>query len=165
MPRHKRALFITKPPTGLRWCWISIFILLSDHVTKILAQRYLTPYVERPIFPSVNLTLSYNRGSAFSFLDSASGWQTWLFGSIAIIASLIILGWLRRLPATQKWTCIALTLILGGALGNLWDRIAWGHVIDFIDLSISYLHWPAFNLADSAICIGAIMLLIDTIRH
>lgn len=149
--------------TGLQWLWISVIVLIVDHITKVLAQKYLSLYEPLPVIPSFNLTLTYNRGSAFAFLDSASGWQVWMFGMIAIFVSIAILIWLYRLSAKQKWVSIALTLIVGGALGNLWDRFSYGHVIDFIQVYISHYSWPVFNIADSAICIGAVMLFIDSV--
>lgn len=147
--------------TGLRWLWISVLVIILDRFTKILVQKSLVPFVAMPVMPSLNLTLSYNTGSAFSFLDSASGWQIWMFGGIAIVVSIAILVWLYRLPASQKWLGIALAFVVGGALGNLWDRFSYGHVVDFIDVYISHLHWPVFNVADSAICVGAFMLFWD----
>jgi signal peptidase II len=149
--------------TGLRWLWISVIVLALDRITKVLAQKYLIFNDPHPVMPFFNFTLSYNRGSAFSFLNSASGWQVWMFGTIAIIVSLAILVWLKRLSATQRWMSIALTLIVGGALGNLWDRFSYGHVVDFIDLYVSHFHWPVFNIADSAICVGAFMLFCDAV--
>lgn len=147
--------------TGLRWLWISVLVIILDRFTKILVQKSLVPFVAKPVMPSLNLTLSYNTGSAFSFLDSASGWQIWMFGCIAIVVSIAILVWLYRLPASQKWLGIALAFVVGGALGNLWDRFSYGHVVDFIDVYVSHLHWPVFNVADSAICVGAFMLFWD----
>jgi signal peptidase II len=147
--------------SGLRWLWISVLVLILDRVTKAAVLKHLTAYTAVPVMPSFNLTLQYNTGSAFSFLDNASGWQIWMFGGIAIAVSLAILVWLKRISASQKWLSIALTLVIGGAIGNLWDRFSYGHVIDFIDLYVGHWHWPVFNIADSAICIGAFMLLWD----
>lgn len=149
--------------TGLRWLWISVVIIGIDRFTKIQAQQSLIPYDSKPVMPFFNLTLSYNKGAAFSFLSYAAGWQVWLFGVLAIVISAILIGWLMRISHKDKWIAIALTLIIGGALGNLWDRISYGHVIDFIDLYVSQYHWPVFNIADSAICGGAVMLIIDSL--
>lgn len=151
--------------TGLKWLWVSVLVLALDRVTKMLALKHLTAFVALPVIPCFNLTLSFNRGSAFSFLDAASGWQVWMFGCIAIVVSLVLLVWMYRLSINQRWLAIALSLIIGGALGNLWDRFLYGHVVDFIDLYVSHLHWPVFNIADSAICIGAVMLLIDSVKN
>jgi signal peptidase II len=147
--------------TGLNWLWVSVVVILLDRITKMLALKHLTLYQPLEVFPFFNLTLAYNKGAAFSFLNSASGWQVWFFAVIAIVISLGLLIWLQRLSYKQYWLCIALTLIIGGALGNLWDRIHYEHVIDFIELYVSNWHWPAFNIADSAICIGAVMLFIE----
>lgn len=150
--------------TGLRWLWVTFVVLGFDRLTKILAQKYLIFHQPFHVMPFFNLTLSYNRGSAFGFLDAATGYQSYLFGGIAIIVSAIILVALKRHAASQKWLCIALALIMGGALGNLWDRFIYGHVIDFIEWYVGNLYWPIFNIADSAVCIGAVMLVWDAIK-
>lgn len=150
--------------SGLNTLWISALVFLADFLTKFLALNYLTEYRSLPIFPGFNLTLAYNKGAAFSFLSDASGWQSWFFGLLAVFVCSVILVWLKKTPREKRWINIALSLVLGGALGNLFDRMYYGHVIDFLDFYISYLHWPAFNLADSAICVGAIMLLRDMIK-
>lgn len=149
--------------TGLCWLWVAVFVLIADRVSKQLALYYLSDYVPVPVLPFFNLTLAYNTGAAFSLLSHASGWQTWLFGGLAIVVSIGLLLWLKRLSPSQRWMGIALTFILGGALGNLWDRVSYGHVIDFIELYAWGWYWPAFNIADSMICIGAIMILWDAI--
>ncbi|MEO8965896.1 MAG: signal peptidase II [Gammaproteobacteria bacterium] len=149
--------------TGLRWLWLTVVVLVLDRVSKYFALEYLPPYSEVPVFPHFNFTLAYNKGAAFSFLNSASGWQAWMFGCIAAVVSIAILIWLYRLSSKQRWLCIALTLIVGGALGNLSDRILYGYVIDFLDFYAANMHWPAFNVADSAICLGAFMLFWDAI--
>ena len=110
-----------------------------------------------------NLTLVYNTGAAFSFLADAGGWQRWFFVLLAIGVSALLLVWLYRLERDQHWLAAALALVLGGAVGNLVDRILHGHVIDFIDLYAGGWHWPAFNVADSAITVGAVMLIIDAV--
>jgi signal peptidase II len=149
--------------TGLRWLWITVVVLLLDRITKNAAYYYLAAGIPHPVMPFLNFTLAYNKGAAFSFLNSASGWQMWMFGCIAVGVSLTLLIWLKRLSYQQRWVSIALALIIGGALGNLWDRLSYGHVIDFIDFYVSQWHWPVFNIADSAICIGAFMLFGDAL--
>jgi signal peptidase II len=149
--------------TGLAWLWITLIVLVLDQITKRLALNHLPPYAEVPVMPHFNLTLAYNKGAAFSFLDSASGWQTWIFGLIAISVSIGIVMWLRRLQAQQYLLCIALTMVIGGALGNLIDRLLYGHVVDFLDFYAFNWHWPVFNVADSAICLGAFMLFLDAL--
>lgn len=149
--------------SGLPWLWVTAVVISLDRFTKYMAQHYLTPYEPMSVMPTFNLTLAYNKGAAFSFLDRASGWQSWFFGAIAVSVSLAIVYWLTKLNNQQRWMCVALTLILGGALGNLWDRLFLGHVIDFLDFYVSTLHWPDFNVADSAICVGAFMIFIDAV--
>jgi signal peptidase II len=116
------------------------------------------------VFAGFNFTLMYNEGAAFSFLSDASGWQRWFFTAVAIVVSIAIVFWLKGLAAEQRLTAIALTLILGGALGNVWDRIVLGHVVDFIDVYYANYHWPAFNIADSAIFLGAVLLVFESIQ-
>jgi signal peptidase II len=108
--------------------------------------------------------LTYNAGAAFSFLSNESGWQRWLFSGIAICASVLIIYLLRK-HTSEKLFCVALSFILGGALGNLWDRITLGYVVDFLDFHYSGYHWPAFNVADSLIFVGALLLIFESFRH
>ena len=110
------------------------------------------------VLPFFNFTLTHNPGAAFSFLSNAGGWQRWLFIGLTIVISVILIHWLRNVPRGETRLSVALTLVLGGALGNLWDRLTLGAVIDFIDLHYHGWHWPTFNVADSAITIGAILL-------
>ena len=147
--------------TGLSWLWVAVLVLIVDHITKYLIQKYFVLYSIIPITEFFNFTLAYNKGAAFSFLDQFSGWQTWLLGGISVIVSVGILFWLTRISSKQQWLGIALALVLGGALGNLSDRLLYGHVIDFLDFHLGHWHWPTFNIADSAICVGAFMLFID----
>lgn len=148
--------------SGWRWLWISAIVLIIDRVTKVLIQQHFMLYDVYSVLPFFNLTLAYNKGAAFSFLSSAAGWQAWLFGVLAVSISIALLVWLKRISYRQWWVAVALTFIIGGALGNLWDRLSYGHVIDFIDLHIANWHWPVFNVADSAICIGAVMLVMSS---
>ncbi len=150
--------------SGLRWIWVSVLVLALDRYTKVWAQKHLIFQQTKAIFPSFNLALSYNRGSAFGFLNHDAGWYAMMFAGIAIAVSIAIIIWLARLNVTQRWLAIGLSLVLGGALGNLWDRFSYGHVIDFIQVYVADLYWPTFNLADSAICIGAVMLMVDAIK-
>jgi signal peptidase II len=147
--------------TGLRWLWVALVVILIDRLTKVMAQTYLIAYEPKAVMPCFNLTLAYNKGAAFSFLSYAAGWQVWFFGLLALAISTVLLVWLKRLSHHQRWVAIALAMIIGGALGNLWDRISYGHVIDFLEFYVSTWHWPIFNVADSAICVGAGMLVID----
>jgi len=151
----------------LTWLGLSIVVVILDQITKFMASQYLQLQQPVEIFSWFNLTLVHNTGAAFSFLSQAGGWQRWFFILLAIIVSIIIMIWLLRLPAKQRWLACSLALVLGGAIGNVWDRIIFGYVIDFIDISISFLPWrlfnpwPAFNIADSAISVGAVMLVMD----
>ncbi|OGT47848.1 MAG: signal peptidase II [Gammaproteobacteria bacterium RIFCSPHIGHO2_12_FULL_41_20] len=145
--------------TGLVWLWVTVLVVIADRITKYAANAFLIPYEALPVMPSFNLTLAYNKGAAFNFLDSASGWQGIFLGSIAVIVSVCILVWMYRNSAKQYWLNVTLAFILGGALGNFWDRLEYGHVVDFIQLYISHWSWPVFNVADSAISVGTMMLL------
>jgi signal peptidase II len=153
----------TLSQTGLRWLWIAVIVLVLDRLTKVSIQHSLGLYESIKIAPFFNLTLAYNTGAAFSFLNSASGWQMWLFGLIALVVTATLLVWLKRLPRKQWWMSIALVFIIGGAVGNLWDRICYGHVIDFIQLHAASFYWPVFNVADAAICVGAFMLALEAL--
>ena len=147
--------------TMLKWLWLSLLIIVADQATKYLADSLLTWGQPVPLLPSLNFTLLYNKGAAFSFLGDAGGWQRWLFIVLALGVSGVLLAWLRRLNADQTRMALALALILGGAVGNVIDRILLGHVIDFIDVYYADWHWPAFNVADSAIFVGAVLLIWD----
>jgi signal peptidase II len=137
-------------------------VVFLDQVTKFLATHFLQLHNPLVLFPGFNLTLTHNTGAAFSLLSQAGGWQRWLFVLLTITVSSAIVIWLRNLPPHRRWMGCCLALILGGALGNLCDRLVLGYVIDFIDVYYHQLHWPAFNIADSAITTGAIMLIIDS---
>ncbi|MEK6708925.1 MAG: signal peptidase II [Pseudomonadota bacterium] len=147
-----------------RWLMISTVIVALDLFTKHLVQSALAYGEHMTITSFFNLVLTYNAGAAFSFLSDASGWQRWFFSGIAASASVLIVYLLRK-HAAEKLFCMSLSLVLGGALGNLWDRITLGHVVDFLDFHISGYHWPAFNVADSAIFVGAMLLIVESFRH
>ena len=150
---------------ALPWLALSVVVILLDQLSKAYFQANLSLYQQVPVIPDLfSWTLAYNTGAAFNFLADHSGWQRWFFAGIALVVSVVLVVWLKRLR-NDTWTAIALALILGGALGNLYDRMVLGHVIDFI-----LVHWrqewffPAFNVADSAITVGAIMLALDMFR-
>lgn len=150
----------------LSWLWLTLLVLVIDQACKVYFDSALQMYQQVVIIPDYfSWTLAYNTGAAFSFLADSAGWQRWLFALIAVVVSAVLVVWLKRLGRDDTWLAIALALILGGALGNLYDRIAYGHVIDFI-----LVHWqnrwyfPAFNFADSAICVGAVMLALDMFK-
>ena len=150
-----------------KWPWflLSLIVLLIDQVSKYWASSALIPYQPEPLFSMFNFTLAYNTGAAFSFLSGAGDWHRWFFAIFSITMSFILMVWLLRLPLQAKLQSLAVSLILGGAIGNLYDRATLGHVVDFIDLYYENHHWPVFNLADSAICLGAIFLLIDLCKN
>ncbi|MCW8092927.1 signal peptidase II [Alteromonas sp. ASW11-130] len=149
--------------TGLRFLWISMIVLILDQWTKITVIDSMNLYQSIQVLPFFNFTYVHNYGAAFSFLGDAGGWQRWFFTGIALAVSIAILWWLKQSPKQQRLLPIAFALILGGALGNVYDRLAYGYVVDFLDFYVGQWHWPAFNIADSAIFIGAALLIIDMI--
>lgn len=148
----------------LKWLWLSAAVIALDQLSKYMATASLDPYQPVGVLPFFNLTLMFNTGAAFSFLSTAAGWQRWFFTLVALAVCVVLVVWLKRLRPGETWVAVALSLILGGALGNVWDRLWLGHVVDFLDFYVGSWHWPAFNVADSAITVGAIMLIIDAIR-
>lgn len=147
-----------------RWFVISALVIVLDQITKYWVSQSLAPGAGVPVTPFFNLVLTYNTGAAFSFLSQASGWQRGFFILIAALASLFIIYFIRRYHREKRFS-FGLSLILGGALGNLWDRIVLGHVVDFLDFYIQAYHWPAFNVADSAITCGAALLIWDSFNR
>ena len=154
---------LQKKTGGLVWLWVTVLVIVLDQISKYLAVQNLGYHQPVNLFPSFNFTLAYNKGAAFSFLSDASGWQRWFFTVVALGVSAFIVIWMKKLTESEKWLAIALSLILGGALGNVWDRIVLGYVVDFLDVYYGDWHWPAFNIADSAITIGATMLVIEAL--
>ncbi|MDX1253175.1 MAG: signal peptidase II [Gammaproteobacteria bacterium] len=148
----------------MKWLWLSLVVIVLDQATKFLASGMLILHQPVAVLPFFNLTLMHNTGAAFSFLHDASGWQRWFFAVLALIVSVMLVLWLRRLQPQERWLATALTLVLGGALGNLVDRLMYGYVVDFIQLYYQDWYYPAFNVADSAITVGAVMLVIDTFK-
>jgi signal peptidase II len=143
---------------------IALIVLVLDLASKHWVESILLHGQQIPLTDFFNLVLTYNAGAAFSFLSDASGWQRWFFSGIAAAASILIVYLLRK-HAAEKLFCLALSLVLGGALGNLWDRVTLGHVVDFLDFHVGGYHWPAFNVADSAIFLGAMFLIVESFRH
>jgi signal peptidase II len=148
-----------------RWLWLSGAVLLLDQISKWLVDREMQLFETIALVPSFQLTYLRNQGAAFSFLSNAGGWQRWFFIALALSASALILRWLNRLPREAGREACAWTLILGGAIGNLIDRIRFGYVIDFLDVYYRDWHWPAFNVADSAITIGVALLLLESLTQ
>jgi signal peptidase II len=149
-------------PGWQRWLWLSLAVIVLDFATKQAVLASLRPGETVPILPVFTLVLAFNPGAAFSFLAGASGWQRWVFAGIAAVASVVIVWLLRR--GGSRVYCAGLALILGGALGNLWDRLTLGHVVDFLLFHWREWSYPAFNVADSAITVGAALIIIDSFR-
>ena len=149
----------------LVWLWLSVLVVVLDQASKHWFEHNLSLYEQIVIIPDLfSWTLAYNKGAAFSFLADQGGWQRWFFALVALVVSGVLLVWLKRLQRHERLLAAGLALVLGGALGNLYDRVVLGHVVDFI-----LVHWqdrwffPAFNLADSAITVGASILILDMI--
>lgn len=155
---------IQKNELLLIWLGIAALIVLLDQLSKIFILNLLSTDPSIPISHFFNLALAYNTGAAFSFLANGTGWQRYLLSFIGVIATLVILYLLNR-HREQRLFCCALSLILGGAIGNLIDRMMYGYVIDFLDFYIKSWHWPTFNIADSAITIGATLFILDELRR
>lgn len=154
-----------KPPkaaqSGLWWLWLTLVALVLDQATKMWINNTVE-YAERiAVLPVFNITHVHNYGAAFSFLSDADGWQRWALSGVAVVVSLLLLYWMRAIDKRNKLLGISYSLILGGALGNLYDRIAYGYVEDFLHFYYNNAHFPAFNIADSAITLGAILLIAE----
>lgn len=148
---------------SLCWYGLAVLVILLDQYTKVLAESALDYGRPVEVFSWFNLTLQYNTGAAFSFLSDAGGWQRYFFSGVAVVISVVLVVWLYRMPRGQKLLALALALILGGALGNVWDRIMLGHVVDFISIHYAGRYFPAFNIADSAISVGAACMIFDSL--
>ncbi|HEY3486757.1 MAG TPA: signal peptidase II [Gammaproteobacteria bacterium] len=165
-------------PTKHRFLWfgLALALIILDQLSKVLATSHLELHQPQELWPLLNLTLVYNSGAAFSLLSQAGGWQRWFFLVLSLTISILLSFWLLRLQRREIWTAAALSLILAGAIGNLIDRAIYGYVIDFIDFFYpttkdclplfmasgeNTCHWPTFNIADSAISVGAVLLLIS----
>jgi len=159
----------------MRWLWLSAVVAVLDQASKLWVLDSFAPYEVRPVVEGIfNLTLAFNTGAAFSFLADAGGWQRWFLVGLSTIVAVVLVIWLARLKPSERAAAPALALIIGGAVGNLVDRIRLGHVVDFLDFYHPSLagwpgfsaqgHWPAFNLADSAIALGVAYLLVISFR-
>ncbi len=145
------------------WFALALLVVGIDQWTKALALAHLDYGRPVALLPVLNLTLQYNEGAAFSFLSDAGGWQRWFFSAVALVASVVIAVWLARLNRDDKLLATSLSLILGGAIGNLWDRLQYGHVVDFISVHYQGWYFPTFNAADSAVTVGAALMILDAI--
>lgn len=159
------AMMEKAPASNLKWLWLALLVIAVDLGTKALASSMLSYGDPVPILPVFNLTLLHNTGAAFSFLAEADGWQRWFFVVLALAVSVVLIGWLRKLERHETWTAVAIALILGGALGNVYDRVVHGYVVDFLHFYWHDWHFPAFNLADTAITIGAGIMILDMFRN
>lgn len=159
------------------WFWyaISAILIAADQATKLIADSSLVLHSPVAVLPNLNWMLAYNTGAAFSFLSDAGGWQRWFFTVLSAVVSIVLIVWLWRMPRAARWLPCAVALILSGAIGNLIDRIAYGHVVDFVQFyyessgclwgfysSGTHCYWPAFNIADMAISVGAFMLIAQS---
>lgn len=160
-------------PVGmLHWLWLSVIVIVLDYITKLVTIKTMTLHERIEILPFFNYTRAHNTGAAFSFLANADGWQRWFFAAISIGVSTALVVWLKKTPKSDRWMACCLALIVGGALGNLYDRLVYGYVVDFLDfhgslfkMVLGYSHFPAFNVADIAISVGAFMMAVDVIRN
>lgn len=149
----------------IKLLWVSGLVVILDQITKYIAETNLDYRVPDNVFTGLNMTLVYNEGAAFSILSDAGGWQRWFFIALSIVISIALVYWLRNVDKSRVYLAWGLALILGGAIGNLIDRSLYGHVIDFIDVYYSIWHYPAFNIADSAIFVGAGLLILDMFTY
>jgi signal peptidase II len=147
-----------------RWLAVSAAVAVLDLATKAWVSASFAPGEVHVVAPFLNLVLWHNPGAAFSFLAGAGGWQRWFFVGVTVAVSVVLLALLRRNPG-NRLLATALSLVLGGAAGNLWDRVQLGHVVDFIQLHAAGYYWPAFNVADSAISVGVALILWDGLRE
>jgi len=151
-------------PTAVVWLVLSAIVIALDQLTKYAALTHLEAYVRHSVIDGLlSWTLAFNEGAAFSFLHDAGGWQRWFFTALAIGVSAVLVLWLHRLRRDDWRTALPLALVIGGALGNLIDRVRFGRVTDFIEVYYQQWSWPAFNVADSAICVGAVLLVLSGI--
>ncbi len=147
------------------WLFLSALIIILDQFTKYLAVYYLSFGQPVRLLPFFNLMLNFNKGAAFSFLGAESGWQVYFFAGISLIVAIFLIVWLGRIKRSDRLLAAGIGLIIGGALGNFIDRVRLGYVIDFFDFHVKNWHYATFNLADSAICIGAVLLILRMMRR
>ncbi len=157
---------LTLKQSGVRWLWLAALVFIADISIKYLVMNGMGYGWDNRIevLPFFNFLYVHNYGAAFSFLSDQAGWQRWFFTAIAFAVCGMLIFWMSKLPAKEKWNNIAYAMIVGGALGNVYDRLVHGFVVDYLDVFWKNYHWPAFNLADAAICIGAAMIILDGFR-
>lgn len=164
MLRADRVRLPAGSGTGqLRWLWLSVLLIVIDQWTKSLISSRFELYETVRVLPVFDLILAHNTGVAFSLFDKGAGWQRWVFSALALGVSGVLVNWLRTLPATARLTACALSLVLSGALGNMIDRVRFGYVVDFLQFHWGPHYFPAFNVADSAITVGATLLILESL--
>lgn len=149
----------------MRGFFISLLVIICDQLSKYWALHTLMPYESRPCLPMLNWTLAFNSGSAFSFLENTGAWHTWFFVTFSSVMIITMALWMWRLDDKERFTYFGLSFVLGGAIGNLCDRLRIGYVVDFIDVFYKNHHWPVFNIADSAICLGGALMVLEFMRQ
>jgi signal peptidase II len=165
-PSSAHATTVAREASGWIWLPLTVVIIAADQLSKAWIVKHFVPYERLHLLPVLDITLWFNTGAAFSFLQDASGWQRWLFVALAVVVGAGLLVWLGRLKGRTQWLlCSSLALILAGAIGNVIDRLRIGHVVDFILAHWNNSYFPAFNVADSAITVGAVFLLLDAWRE
>jgi len=166
MATKKKQLFSTAKTSSslMPWLGIASIVILCDQLSKITIEKMFVFGQEKVITSFFNLVLAYNKGAAFGFLNNQPGWQRYFFTAVGVIAVGFIIYMLRR-HSGQRLFCWSMALIMGGAIGNVIDRVVYGHVIDFLDFHLAGTHFPAFNLADSAIFLGAVLFILDELRR
>lgn len=153
---------MVKSDVMLKWLWLSFIAIILDQWTKLAVSGAMQYQESIEVMPFFNLTYVHNTGAAFSLLSDAGGWQRWLFAGLAFVISIVISVWIAKLKKQEVLLAVSLSLVLGGAIGNLIDRVAYGYVIDFLDVYYQDWHWPAFNIADSAICVGVFLMILES---
>ena len=160
----REAVHIPVSASGIRWLWISVLVVAVDQLTKLWIERTMVLGDGFPVLPILDIVRAHNPGAAFSFLADAGGWQRWAFTLLAVVVSIALVFWLRKLAlTTHALLAFGLALILGGAIGNVIDRFEHGYVVDFVHVHWGAAYFPAFNVADSAISIGAVLVILDAI--
>jgi signal peptidase II len=147
------------------WILVAILVIALDQLSKWWIRALFELYEAIPVFPGLQIIYVRNLGAAFSFLSSAGGWQRWFFIVLSVLASIAIVIWISRLSKQRRLEALGLSLVLGGAIGNLVDRVLLGYVVDFIDVYYQSWHWPVFNVADSAITVGVAIMIIDILFY
>ncbi len=153
----------TKGSSGLVWLWVSVVVILADMLSKNWVTGHMRLHETLPLMPFFNLFYAHNYGAAFSFLADKGGWQRWVFAVLAVVIAIALLVIMFRSQATQRLSNIAYAMIIGGALGNLVDRLWHGFVVDFIDFYVGGWHFATFNIADCGICVGAALLVLESV--